>query len=166
MPKFSGQLRIVPTTRFAIVASRWNPGIVDVLVEGARRVFIEHGASEDMIDLVRVPGAWEIPVAAAQLAATRRYNAIIALGCVVRGDTRHYEHVADGCAQGLMRVALDHGVPVLNGVLAVERHADAQARAGGAHGNKGADVALAAIEIVDLFTELDGANPRDRKGTS
>ncbi len=165
MPNFSGQLRITPTTRFAIVASRWNPRIVDALIEGAQRALIEHGASEAMIDLMRVPGAWEIPMVAAQLAATRRYNAIIALGCVVRGDTRHFEHVADGCAQGLMRVALDHGVPVLNGVLAVERHVDAQARAGGVHGNKGEDVALAAIEIVDLFTELDGANPRDCKGT-
>ncbi|MGA9334032.1 MAG: 6,7-dimethyl-8-ribityllumazine synthase [Rudaea sp.] len=166
MPSYSGQLRITPATRFAIVASRWNPRVVDMLVEGAQRAFTEHGASRAMVDIVRVPGAWEIPQVAARLAATRRYNAILALGCVVRGDTRHYEHVADGCAQGLMRVALDHGVPVLNGVLAVERHADAQARAGGAHGNKGADVALAAIEIVDLLTELDSANERDRKGTS
>lgn len=164
MPNFSGQIRIASTARFAIVASRWNPRIVDALIEGAQRALIEHGAIEAMIDLVRVPGAWEIPMAAAQLATTRRYNAIIALGCVVRGDTRHYEHVADGCTQGLMRVALDHDVPVLNGVLAVERNADAQARAGGVHGNKGEDVALAAIEIVDLFTELDGANSRDRKG--
>ncbi|HET8941339.1 MAG TPA: 6,7-dimethyl-8-ribityllumazine synthase [Rudaea sp.] len=166
MPNFSGQLRIGATTRFAIIASRWNPRIVDALVAGARRVLADHAVADEMIELVQVPGAWEIPQVAAQLAATRRYNAIIALGCVVRGDTRHYEHVADGCAQGLMRVALDHGVPVLNGVLAVERHGDAQARAGGAHGNKGEDVALAAIEIVDLFTRLDHANPRDRKGTS
>ena len=164
MPTHSGQLRITPATHFAIIASRWNPRIVDALIEGAQLVLAEHGAVPDMIDLVRVPGAWEIPLVAAQLAQAKRYNAIIALGCVVRGDTRHYEHVADGCAQGLMRVALDHGIAVLNGVLAVERHDDAQARAGGVHGNKGADVALAAIEMVDLFTQLDSATRRDRKG--
>ncbi|HEX7915225.1 6,7-dimethyl-8-ribityllumazine synthase, partial [Rudaea sp.] len=95
--------------------------------------------------------------AAEKLALTQAHAAIIALGCVVRGETRHYEHVADGCAQGLMRVALDTGVPVLNGVLAVERHADAQARAGGAHGNKGEEVALAALEVVDLCEKLNVA---------
>jgi len=103
---------------------------------------------------VRVPGAWEIPQAAAQIASGVKHAAILALGCVVRGDTRHYEHVADGCAQGLMRVALDYRIPVLNGVLAVEMHADAEARAGGAHGNKGEEVALAALEMVDLWRVL------------
>jgi 6,7-dimethyl-8-ribityllumazine synthase len=154
MTEFSGAPRRHPTARFAIVASRWNPAIVDALVDGAVRALAGHGIEAGAVDLVRVPGAWEIPVAAAELAAAARHAAIIALGCVVRGDTRHYEHVADGCAQGLMRVALDYRIPVLNGVLAVERHADAQARAGGAHGNKGEEVALAAIEIVDLWTQL------------
>jgi 6,7-dimethyl-8-ribityllumazine synthase len=154
VPTFAGELRVSEQTRFAIVASRWNPGIVDALIDGARHAFVAHGVSEDAVDLVRVPGAWEIPVAADKLAHSGRYAAILALGCVVRGDTRHYEHVADGCAQGLMRVALDHGVPVLNGVLAVEVHEDAQARAGGAHGNKGEEVALAALEIVDLWNIL------------
>ena len=154
MPDYSGELRAAPAARFAIVASRWNPGVVDVLVEGARRTLIEHGVAAAAIDVVRVPGAWELPAVAAKLAAAKNHAAILALGCVVRGDTRHYEHVADNCAQGLMRVALDHGVPVLNGVLAVERHADAQARAGGAHGNKGAEVALAALEMADLLTKI------------
>lgn len=154
MAIYSGELRSPAATRLAIVASRWNPGIVDVLVDGARRALIEHGVDEGAIDIVRVPGAWEIPLAAAKLAAAGRHAAILALGCVVRGDTRHYEHVADNCAQGLMRVALDHGVPVLNGVLAVEQHADAQARAGGVHGNKGAEVALAALEMSDLLGKL------------
>lgn len=151
---YAGERRVNAKTRFAIVASRWNPRIVDALIDGARRAFAAHGVSADAVDVVRVPGAWEIPVVAEKLALADKYAAILALGCVVRGDTRHYEHVADGCAQGLMRVALDYGVPVLNGVLAVERHADAEARAGGAHGNKGEDVALAAIEIVDLWTQL------------
>ena len=154
MATYSGEVRIHETARFAIIASRWNPRIVEALIDGARRAFAEHGVGESAIDLIRVPGAWEIPVAAQRIAPGRRYAAIIALGCVVRGDTRHYEHVADGCAQGLMRVALDNGVPVLNGVLAVERHEDAQARAGGAHGNKGEEVALAALEMTDLRGQL------------
>jgi 6,7-dimethyl-8-ribityllumazine synthase len=153
MHERSGALRPVPSARYAIVASRWNPRIVDALVDGAVRALREHGVGADAIDCVRVPGALEIPLAAAQLAAGRRHAAIIALGCVVRGETRHYEHVADGCAAGLARVALDFRVPVLNGVLAVERHADAEARAGGAHGNKGEDVALAALEMADLMLQ-------------
>ncbi|HEY7871732.1 MAG TPA: 6,7-dimethyl-8-ribityllumazine synthase [Rudaea sp.] len=150
MPEYSGELRVDANARFAIVASRWNPRIVDALVDGARRAFIAHGVAAAALDVIRVPGAWEIPQAAARLAGDGRHAAIVALGCVVRGDTRHYEHVADQCAAGLMRVALDHGVPVLNGVLAVERHEDAQARAGGARGNKGEEVALAAMEMADL----------------
>jgi 6,7-dimethyl-8-ribityllumazine synthase len=98
-----------------------------------------------------VPGAWELPLVAARLAAAGRHAAIIALGCVIRGDTRHYEHVADGCAQGLLRVSLDFRIPVLNGVLAVERVEDAEARAGGSHGNKGEEAALSALEMVNLL---------------
>jgi len=154
MPDYAGEQRVHADARFAIIASRWNPGIVDALIDGARRTLRGDGVAEAMIDLIRVPGAWEIPATAAKLAQGGRYAAIIALGCVVRGDTRHYEHVADGCAEGLMRVSVDHRLPVLNGVLAVELHQDAQARAGGAHGNKGADVARAALEIVDLWKKL------------
>ena len=144
MPHFEGDLRAPAGVRFAILASRWNPRVVDALVAGARKAFAEHGVGEDAVDVVRVPGAWELPLAAARLARGGDHAAIVALGCVVRGDTRHYEQVADGCAQGLMRVALDHGVPVCNGVLAVEAHADAEKRAGGSHGNKGEEAALAA----------------------
>jgi 6,7-dimethyl-8-ribityllumazine synthase len=153
MPERSGNLRPVSNTRYAIVASRWNPRIVDALVDGAQKALRDHGVADEAIDIVRVPGAWELPLIAATLAARAKHAAIIALGCIVRGDTRHFEHVADGCANGLMQVALDHGVPVLNGVLAVDRHADAEARAGGAHGNKGADVALAALEMADLMVQ-------------
>ena len=154
MPTYTGEVRPVAAARYAIVASRWNPRIVDALIDGALHALHEHGVDDAAIDLVRVPGAWEIPQAAVKLAASGGCAAIIALGCVVRGDTRHYEHVADGCAQGLMRVALEHCVPVLNGVLAVELYADAHARAGGAHGNKGAEVALAALEMADLWRHL------------
>ena len=154
MTLFEGALRAAPGARFAIVASRWNPRIVDALIDGAQRTLLAHGVAAEAIDVVRVPGAWEIPLAAERLASAQACSAVIALGCVVRGDTRHYEHVADGCAQALMRVSLDHGVPVCNGVLAVEQHADAQARAGGAHGNKGEECALAAIEMADLLRNL------------
>lgn len=154
MVELTGALRADPAARFAIVASRWNPTIVEALVEGARGALLGHGVAAAAIDLVRVPGAWEIPVVAARLAAGGKHAAIIALGCVVRGDTRHFEHVADGCSEGLMHVAVEHRIPVLNGVLAVEMHADAEARAGGRHGNKGADVALAALEMTDLWRQL------------
>ncbi|MCK9538798.1 6,7-dimethyl-8-ribityllumazine synthase [Dokdonella sp.] len=154
MALYSGEARPVADASYAIIASRWNPRIVDALVEGALRTLREHGVPENLIEILRVPGAWEIPSAAARIAERGECAAIIALGCVVRGDTRHYEHVADGCAQGLMRVALDWRLPVLNGVLAVEQHADAAARAGGARGNKGADVALAALEMADLWRQL------------
>ena len=153
MPERTGALRPHPSLRYAIVASRWNPRIVDALVGGAMRALREHGVGEDAIDLARVPGALEIPLAAARFASGGRHAAIIALGCVVRGETRHFEHVSDGCADGLMRVSLDFRIPVLNGVLAVDRHADAEARAGGAHGNKGEDVALAALEMADLMVQ-------------
>ncbi len=151
MPHFEGDLRAPEGARFAIIASRWNARITDALVAAARQSLTGNGVAEHAIDVVRVPGAWEIPVVAARLAAAGRHAAILALGCVIRGDTRHYEHVADRCAEGLMRIALDSQVPVLNGVLAVERIEDAEARAGGSHGNKGEEVALAAVEMVNLL---------------
>ncbi len=144
----SAHLRVPEAARFAIVASRWNGDIVERLLAAAQGAFAEQGVAADAVDTLRVPGAWELPVLAKHLAASGVYAAVVALGCVVRGETRHYEHVADQCAAGLMRVALDTGVPVMNGVLAVEHEADAWARAGGAHGNKGADVAVAALEFV------------------
>jgi len=154
MPHFEGDLRVRSDARFAILASRWNPRVTEALVAGARQAFRDNGVDDGVVDVVRVPGAWELPLVAAQLAAAKSHAAIVALGCVVRGDTRHYEHVADRCAEGLMRVALDHRVPVLNGVLAVERFEDAEARAGGSHGNKGEEAALAAIEMANLLEKL------------
>ena len=152
--QYESEARAVAGARFAVVASRWNAPIVDALVTTAIQTLQQRGVADDDLDVIRVPGAWEIPVVVAKLAAQGRHAAIIALGCVVRGDTRHYEHVADGCAQGLMRVQVEHRMPVLNGVLAVEREADAQARAGGSHGNKGEEVALAALEMTRLWSEL------------
>ena len=154
MPHIEGDLRSPAGARYAIIASRWNPRITDTLVAGARKSFADHGVADDALDVVRVPGAWEIPVVAARLAANGQHAAIVALGCIVRGDTRHYEHVADLCAEGLMRVQLDFGLPVANGVLAVERHEDAEARAGGSHGNKGEEAAQAALEMSHLLEQL------------
>lgn len=154
MPHFEGDLRAPAGARFAILASRWNPRITEQLVAGAREAFTAHGVAEDAVDVIRVPGAWELPVTAAHLAAAGRHAALIALGCVIRGDTRHYEQVADGCSEALMRVSLDSGVPVANGVLAVDRYEDAVARAGGSHGNKGEEAALVAIEMANLLEKL------------
>ncbi|MET0289858.1 MAG: 6,7-dimethyl-8-ribityllumazine synthase [Pseudoxanthomonas sp.] len=154
MTHYEGELRAVPGARYAIIASRWNARIVDALVAGARKELANNGVDEADVDVVRVPGAWEVALVAMQLAKTGKHAAVIALGCVIRGDTRHYEHVADGCAEGLLQAQLQHGVPVLNGVLAVERIEDAEARAGGSHGNKGEEVALAAVEMVNLLEQL------------
>jgi 6,7-dimethyl-8-ribityllumazine synthase len=154
MTHHEGDLRAPEGARFAIIASRWNPRITDALVAGARKTFADHGVLDESIDVVRVPGAWEIPLAASRLAAAGAHRAIVALGCVVRGDTRHYEHVADRCADGLMRISLDYGVPVANGVLAVDDLVDAENRAGGSHGNKGEECALVAIEMASLTEKL------------
>lgn len=154
MTHYEGDLRAIEGTRYAIIASRWNARIVDALVAGARRELAGNGVAEHQVDVIRVPGAWEIPLVAARLAQAGKHAALLALGCVIRGDTRHYRQVADGCAEGLMRVQLDYRIPVLNGVLAVEDAADAEARAGGSHGNKGEEVALAAVELVNLLQAL------------
>jgi 6,7-dimethyl-8-ribityllumazine synthase len=151
MTHYEGDLRSPDAARYAILASRWNPRITDALVAGARKAFADHGVAEAAVDVVRVPGAWELPVAAANLLDRGDYAGVVALGCVVRGDTRHFEQVADECARGLMRVSLDTGVPVANGVLAVEMFADAEARAGGAHGNKGEEAAMVVIEMANLI---------------
>ena len=152
-----GELRPVENARYAILASRWNPRVTDALVDGARNAMLAHGVGEESLDIVRVPGALELPLAAQALARGGRHAALVALGCVVRGETRHYEHVADECARGLMQVSLEHALPVANGVLAVEKHADAEARAGGAHGNKGEEAALAALEMATLLRSLQAS---------
>ena len=154
MTRFEGDLRSPAGARYAILAARWNPRVTDALVDGARKAFADHGVAEDDVDVFRVPGAWELPVTAALVLDRGEYAGVVALGCVVRGDTRHFEQVADECARGLMRVALDTGVPVCNGVLAVEMFADAEARAGGTHGNKGEEAAMVAIEMANLIGKL------------
>jgi len=141
--------------KFALVASRFNEFVVDRLVKGAIDALRRHGASDAQIDVVRVPGAFEMPPVVRKLAMSRRYDAIVALGAVIRGDTPHFQYVAGECASGIARVASDTGVPVGFGVLTVETIEQASDRAGGKSGNKGADAALAALELANLLRRLD-----------
>jgi 6,7-dimethyl-8-ribityllumazine synthase len=141
--------------RFALVASRFNSFIVDHLVQGAVDVLRRHGVSADAITLVRVPGAFELPLAAKRLANTRRFDAIIALGAVIRGGTPHFDYIAGACARGLAEVNLASDVPLAFGVLTVDTIEQAIERSGTKAGNKGADAALSAIEMVSLLRKLE-----------
>lgn len=143
--------------RFAVVAARFNHHIVDKLLAGATDAFTRHGVGGDALTVVRVPGAYEIPVAAQALAATGKYAAIVALGAVVRGDTPHFDFVAGECAQGITRVGLDYTLPVIFGVLTTETDQQARDRAGGSEGNKGAEAALAAMEMTTLLKQLSAS---------
>ena len=140
----------IGAVRVAVIASRFNAPIVDALVEGALSVLAESGVARESIALVRVPGAWELPVAAAWLARSGRCDAIVALGCVVRGETSHYDVIVNESARGLAALALETGVPVANGVLACEDEAQARARSAPGEGNKGREAALAAVEMARL----------------
>ena len=141
--------------RFAILASRFNEFVVDRLVQGALDQLRRQGVSDKQIDIVRVPGAFDMPVVARKLALSRRYDAIVALGAVIRGQTAHFDYVAGECASGLSRVSADTGIPVAFGVLTTETTEQAVDRAGGKAGNKGADAAAAAIELVNLLRRLE-----------
>jgi 6,7-dimethyl-8-ribityllumazine synthase len=152
--KLEGDL-VARDLRFAIVASRFNDFVVDRLVDGAIDALVRHGASEKNLEIVRVPGAFEMPLAVRKLAQTRRYDAIVALGAVVRGQTSHFDIVAGENASGLSRVQLESGVPVGNGVLTTESMEQAIDRAGGKAGNKGAEAALAALEMANLLKRID-----------
>ena len=140
--------------RIAIVAARFNHFVVDKLVAAAVETLSAAGISSQDLDIVRVPGAFEIPLAAKKLAASHDYEAVIALGAVIRGGTPHFDYVAGECARGVTQAGLDSGVPVVFGVLTCDTLEQATDRAGGKHGNKGADAALAAIEIADLLRKL------------
>ncbi len=141
--------------KFACVAARFNEFVVDPLLQGAVDTLRRHGVPAASIDVVRVPGAFEIPLAVHRLAASGRYDALIALGAVIRGDTPHFDYVAGECAAGLSRVALESGLPVAFGVLTTDTVEQATDRAGGKDGNKGADAALTAIEMANLLRLLE-----------
>ena len=141
--------------RFAFVAARFNDFVVEPLIRGAIDALKRHGSSEKQIEIVRVPGAFDIPIVARKLALSRRYDALIALGAVVRGQTPHFDYVAGECASGLARIALESGIPIAFGVLTTDTMEQAVDRAGGKAGNKGADAALAAIEMANLLRRLE-----------
>lgn len=143
-----------PPGRFALVAARFNHFIVQQLVGGALDGFKRHGVAEDALDLVWVPGSFEIPPVAKRLAASGKYAAVVCLGCVIRGDTDHYDHVAGEAAKGVAAAALATGVPVIFGVLTCDTLEQAINRAGAKAGNKGFEAALTAIEMVNLLHQL------------
>jgi 6,7-dimethyl-8-ribityllumazine synthase len=144
----------VSKARFCLVAARFNSFVVESLVDGAIDTLKRHGANEKEITLVRVPGAFEMPVALEKLAATGDYDAIIALGAVIRGGTPHFDYVAGECVKGLAQVSLKHGVPIAFGVLTVDTIEQAIERAGTKAGNKGAEATLSAIEMVNLLRQI------------
>lgn len=141
--------------RIAIVASRFNQFIVDQLLEGARDAMARHQVDEDGCALVWVPGAFELPVMAARLASSGKYDAVVTLGAVIRGGTPHFDFVAGECAAGITRVALDTGIPVTFGVLTTDNIEQALERAGTGEGNKGFDVTVVALEMVQAMREFD-----------
>ncbi|HEY4131141.1 MAG TPA: 6,7-dimethyl-8-ribityllumazine synthase [Gemmatimonadaceae bacterium] len=144
--------------RFAVVASRFNQQIVERLVDGALDALVRHGAVVDDIDVVWVPGAWELPSAARRLLVSERYDALVAVGAVIRGDTPHFDFVAGEASRGLATASTDFDTPIGFGLLTCDNNEQAEARAGGVHGNKGWDAALAALEMADLFDRLDAAD--------
>jgi 6,7-dimethyl-8-ribityllumazine synthase len=148
--------------RVAVVAARFNAALVDQLIEGAARAWIAHGGKADELLVVRVPGAFELPLAALKFAASGEYQAVIALGCVIRGDTPHFAYVAGECARGIMDAGLASGVPVIFGVLTTENQAQAEERASLARMNKGGESMEAALEMIDLLAPFDAPLPRTR----
>ncbi|MFL5341888.1 MAG: 6,7-dimethyl-8-ribityllumazine synthase [Gemmataceae bacterium] len=153
MPTIEGDLA-KPAGRFAVVAAKFNPDVVDRLVAGALEGFRKHGVPDEAVTLIRVPGAIEVPLVCRRLAASGKYAAVVALGAVIQGDTDHYTYVCQEAAAGVMRAGLDTGVPVIFGILTCQTDEQALARAGGEHGDKGYDAAVAAIEMANLLKKL------------
>ncbi len=155
MNTLEGDFQTTANLRFGIVAARWNDFVVDSLISGATDVLRRHGVEEQNITLIRTPGAFEMPLVLDRLAAGERFDALIALGAVIRGATPHFDYVAGECAKGISQIALEHGLPVMFGVLTTDTIEQAVERAGSKAGNKGAEAALAAIEMVSLLRKID-----------
>jgi len=145
---------IVRGARFGIVVGRFNDFIGDKLLQGAIDCISRHGGDDSSVDVVRVPGAYEIPLALKAMAAGKKYDALIALGAVIRGATPHFEYVAGECSKGLAQVSMQYDIPVAFGVLTVDTIEQAIERAGTKAGNKGAEAAASAIEMVNLLKKL------------
>lgn len=143
-----------PAGRFAVVAARFNSLVVDQLLAGTLDAFTRHGVSAERVDVVRVPGSFEIPVIAQHLGKGGKYAAIVCLGCIIRGDTDHYDHVAGSATSGILNAGLNCGVPVIFGVLTCDTLEQAFHRAGAKAGNKGFEAAVTAVEMVNLMTKL------------
>jgi 6,7-dimethyl-8-ribityllumazine synthase len=158
---FEGQLRVDKGDRFALVASRFNEFIVDRLVGGATDCILRHGGSEAQIDLIRVPGAFELPLVAKKVAKSGSYAGVIVLGAVIRGGTPHFDMIANEVTKGTAQVGLDAGIPVIFGVLTTDTVEQAIDRAGTKMGNKGWEAAQSLLETVDLFHVLG----KSMKGT-
>ena len=146
---------IVRDGRFAIVAARFNDFVVESLIKGSLRCLRQHGAADADIEIIRVPGAYEMPIVVDKVAASRRVDGIIALGAVIRGATPHFEYVASECVKGIMAAGRRHGIPVGNGVLTVDTIEQAIERAGTKAGNKGEEATLAVIEMINLLRIVD-----------
>jgi 6,7-dimethyl-8-ribityllumazine synthase len=142
--------------RFAIVASRWNDFLTSKLVDGALDALERLGAAEDAVEVFKVPGAFEIPLAALKAAGSGRFDAVIAIGAVIRGETSHFEHVAGEAAKGIAQVSMQTGIPVIFGVVTAENLEQAINRCGVKSGNKGFEAAMSAIEVVNLYREMGG----------
>src|SRR5262245_42128433 len=154
MPAVSeGDMGRVPG-RFAIAAAKYNAVIVDALLAGALDAFQRHGVGQDRLDVVKVPGSFELPLAARTMANTGRYAGVVCLGCVIRGDTDHYEYVCRAAADGILQIGLTTGVPVIFGVLTCETMDQAVERAGGSAGNKGTEAAVTAMEMASLLVKI------------
>src|SRR6476659_1145850 len=141
--------------RMVVLASRFNEPIVTKLVDGALEALVKYGVVYDDIDVVWVPGAWELPLAARWLLTSERYDGLVAVGAVIRGDTAHFDFIAGEASRGLADASTDTDTPIGFGVLTCDTDEQAEERAGGAHGNKGYDAAVATLEMVDLANRLD-----------
>jgi 6,7-dimethyl-8-ribityllumazine synthase len=155
MPTFEGDFS-TPNGRFAVVAGRFNGLVTEALLSGCKDAFARHGIAEDRIDVAWVPGSFEIPLIARAMAETGKYAAVVCLGCVIRGETSHYDHVAGQAASGVMSASLSTGVPVIFGILTTETVEQALNRSGLKAGNKGAEAAMAAVEMVNLLKAIKG----------
>jgi 6,7-dimethyl-8-ribityllumazine synthase len=156
MATFEGDFS-APRGRFAIVVARFNALVTESLLSGCRDAFARHGVAGERIDVAWVPGSFEIPLVARAMAETGKYAAVVCLGCVIRGETGHYDHIAGQAASGVLQAGLGTGVPVIFGILTTETVEQALNRAGLKGGNKGAEAAVTAIEMVNLLGQINEA---------
>ncbi|HHC74535.1 MAG TPA: 6,7-dimethyl-8-ribityllumazine synthase [Thiothrix sp.] len=158
---YEGDFSSAQGARYGIIVSRFNAFVVESLVSGAIDTLLRHGVKRNDIELVRVPGAYELPLMAQAMAAANKYHALIALGAVIRGSTPHFDYVAGESAKGLAGIALDYNIPVINGVITTENIEQAIERSGTKAGNKGAEAALGAIEMVSVLYHFNQSQQND-----